>query len=66
MGDMQESLTSGFKDAGDLIVEAFRQSRFRNRDLLYPAMYCYRQYLELKMKLIISRIKHHAVLGSGL
>ena len=60
MGDMQESLTCGFKDAGDAIVEAFRQSRFGNRDLLYPAMYCYRQYLELKMKLIISRIMHHA------
>ena len=60
MGDMQQSITAGFKDAGDAIVESFRQSRFSNRDLLFPLMYCYRQYLELKMKLVISRIKYRA------
>jgi len=62
MGDMAESLASGYKAAGDAIVEAFQLSRYANRDLLFPAMYCYRQYIELKLKLVTARISYHACL----
>ena len=63
VADMGNFLPSGYKDAGDTILEAFVESRGSHRDLLLPALFCYRQYLELKIKRITSRIHHY--LGTG-
>ena len=51
-----DRLAKGFKRAGDATLQAFVESFGRYRHLLLPALYCYRQFLELKLKHILSRI----------
>ena len=57
--DQGDRLAGGFKEAGDATLQAFVESHGRYRDLLLPALYCYRQFLELKLKHILTRINFH-------
>ena len=54
-----DRLARGFKQAGDATLQAFVESFGRYRHLLLPAVYCYRQFLELKFKYILSRMNFH-------
>lgn len=47
-------LESGFKDAGDILVEKTREDNHYNDILIYPIIYCYRHSLELAIKYIIT------------
>ncbi len=42
-------LASGYKDAGDALARE-QNSQFHNDALVYPMLFCYRQYLELSIK----------------
>lgn len=47
--DMSEIYISGYKSAGDILVEHVKQKK-RNQDfLVYPIGFLYRQYLELRL-----------------
>ena len=59
MGLGGDLLAGGFKQAGDATLQAFVESRGRYNHLLLPALYCYRHFLELKLKHILSRINFH-------
>ena len=56
-------LALGFIDAGDAIVSAFIESRGSNRSLLYPALFCYRHHLELKIKYICNGVSEYSGRG---
>ena len=52
-------LSGGFRNAGNAIILAFLEERGRHRSLLFPALYCYRQHIELLLKHITSRLNFH-------
>ncbi len=56
-GERHFRLTAGYKQAGDILVrEADRPGNLHQMgNLLYPIVFCYRQYLELAMKGLIER-----------
>ena len=64
VANMANFLPRSYKKAGDAILKVFVESRGRHRDLLLPALFCYRQYLELKVKRITSRIHHYHETGA--
>ena len=43
----------GYKDAGDLLVEYIKEKQVNQNSLVYPIVFLYRQYIELRMKVII-------------
>ena len=47
-------MESGFKEAGDLLVEKAREDDYYSSILIYPIMFCYRHSLELALKYIIT------------
>ena len=53
----------GYKLSGDILIECCALSGWRRDEILLPALFCYRQYLELKIKKIISRVD--AYYGTG-
>lgn len=53
---LHENITKGYKISGDILIECCAISGWRRDDILLPALFCYRQYLELKIKKIISRV----------
>lgn len=59
MPDHWGGLASAYKDSGDVIIDAFKQTRGAHRDLLVTALFCYRQYFELTIKHIASRLNYH-------
>jgi hypothetical protein len=40
----------GYRNAGDVLVERVEQDRGEADALVYPIVFCYRQYLELMLK----------------
>lgn len=44
---------SGYKQAGDVLVEHIKQIHSRQDFLVYPIVFLYRQYLELRLKQLI-------------
>ena len=52
-------LSGAYKDSADVIIEAFKETVGAHRDLLLTALFCYRQYFELKIKHITSRLNYH-------
>lgn len=44
---------SGYKQAGDVLVEHIKETRSRQDFLVYPIVFLYRQYLELRLKQLI-------------
>ena len=45
----------GYKDAGDVLIESLAKNG-RNDGLLLPIIFCYRQYIELRLKDIIGLV----------
>ncbi len=43
----------GYKRAGDVLVEYIKDTRFEQDILVYPTVFLYRQYIELRLKEII-------------
>ncbi len=43
----------GYKDAGDVLVEYIKEKQVNQNSLVYPIVFLYRQYIELRMKKII-------------
>ena len=43
----------GYKDAGDLLVEYIKEKQVKQNSLVYPIVFLYRQYIELRIKAII-------------
>ena len=48
------SMESGFKEAGDLLVDKTREDNHHRSVLIYPIIFCYRHSLELALKYIIN------------
>ena len=46
-------MIKGFHEAGDLVVEQSMAERHRGLNLLYPAIFNYRQSLELRLKYLL-------------
>jgi predicted DNA binding CopG/RHH family protein len=46
-------MTKGFHEAGDVLVAESQAERYRAQDLLYPAIFNYRQSLELRLKYLL-------------
>src|SRR5436305_1442713 len=40
-------MTNGYKDAADMLVQEALADPLSRYDLIYPIIYCYRQYIEL-------------------
>ncbi len=47
-------MESGFKKAGDLLVDKTREDNYDRSVLIYPIIFCYRHSLELALKYIIT------------
>jgi len=43
-------MTDGYKRAADLLVEKAIENRFERNRLVYPILFCYRQFIELSLK----------------
>jgi hypothetical protein len=43
-------MTDGYKNAADLLVEEALRNRIARHDLVYPIIFCYRQFIELSLK----------------
>jgi hypothetical protein len=43
----------GYKNAGDVLVERVAEDRGEADALVYPIVFCYRQYLELTLKYVL-------------
>lgn len=48
-------LAAGYKQSGDVLIEHLAKHG-RNDGLVLPILFCYRQYLELRLKDIISKV----------
>jgi hypothetical protein len=46
-------MITGFREAGDLLVEQGELEPYRRRNLLYPVIFTYRQSLELHLKYLL-------------
>jgi hypothetical protein len=53
-------LPKGYKHAGDILVEQILAGHIRTSDLIYPALFCYRQSLELFLKSVLERFDRRA------
>jgi len=53
MPDHWETYTLGYKCAGDILVEHVKHSHSEQDILVYPIVFSYRQYIELRLKEII-------------
>lgn len=47
-------MTAGYKTAGDRLIEIAEHDRQARHDLIYPILFCYRQFLELSLKRMLS------------
>ena len=50
---------SGYKEAADIVVREFCDKCYRQDALLYPAVFLYRQYLELALKDLIRQARDY-------
>jgi hypothetical protein len=46
-------MTDGYKVAADILVEEAIADRISRYDLIYPILFCYRQFIELSLKGLI-------------
>lgn len=53
--DRLHHLTEGYKLAADLLVEQTEAEAWRRRKLVYPVLFCYRHFLELKLKAMLEQ-----------
>ena len=56
---LYEAVTLGYKAAGDILIDAFIRSDHKHDEILLPALFCYGQFLELKIKSVTSAINRH-------
>jgi len=49
-----DSYTIGYKAAGDVLVDHVAQHEIEADTLVFPIVFCYRQYLELLLKGVLS------------
>jgi len=57
-------VAAGFKDAGDALIESIDRHG-RNDGLTLPILFCYRQYVELKLKEIIEKVHRFEETGDS-
>ena len=50
--------------AGELLIYAWASNTRKHEDVLLPALFCYRQYLELELKRVTSEINIYGGTGS--
>jgi hypothetical protein len=55
--DGWESYISGYKRAGDVLVDHIKETRSDQDSLVFPIVFVYRQYLELRLKTLIRDCK---------
>jgi hypothetical protein len=53
-------LPKGYKRAGDVVLEHFVAHNVDQANLIYPALFCYRQAVELFLKTIVERFGQRA------
>ena len=51
--DNWDIYADGYKNAGDVLVEYIKEKQFNQNSLVYPIVFLYRQYVELRLKTII-------------
>ena len=56
--DHWETYVDGYKRAGDVLVEHVKNTHSDQDTLVYPIVFLYRQYIELRLKIIISDGNH--------
>lgn len=49
------SIAGGYKNAGDVLIE-WLATHERNDSLVLPLLFCYRQYIELRLKDIVEKV----------
>lgn len=54
-----ESYTIGYKAAGDILVEHVAQHEIEADTLVFPIVFCYRQYLELLLKGVLADARRY-------
>jgi hypothetical protein len=54
-----ESYTIGYKAAGDILVEHVAQHEIEADTLVFPIVFCYRQYLELLLKDVLADARRY-------
>lgn len=54
-GERSYRLPKGYKLAGDVLLEHIAAGSIDESNLIYPALFCYRQSLELFLKVILGR-----------
>lgn len=58
-------MESGFKEAGDILVEKARGDNYYTSVFIYPILFCYRHSLELALKYIINQYGRAAGIRSN-
>lgn len=51
-------MADGYKEAADVLVEKAMADRFLRHGLIYPILFCYRHFIELSLKYVISEYGH--------
>jgi len=59
-GERSYRLPKGYKRAGDVLLKQIAACRADQSNLIYPALFCYRQALELFLKTILDRFGQRA------
>jgi hypothetical protein len=59
-GERSYRLPKGYKLAGDVLIERIATDSVEECNLIYPALFCYRQSLELFLKTILDRFDKRA------
>ena len=54
-----ESYTIGYKAAGDILVEHIMRHEIEADTLVFPIVFCYRQYLELLLKDVLADARRY-------
>ncbi len=53
-------MADGYREAADILVENAMADRFLSHRLVYPVLFCYRHFIELSLKYVISEYGHLA------
>src|SRR5437867_4868885 len=59
-GERSYRLPQGYKRAGDVLLEQVAACSADQSNLIYPALFCYRQSLELFLKTLLERFDQRA------
>lgn len=55
---------SGFKEAADTLVDKVEKRELTQDTIVYPTLFLYRQYIELKLKIVIQALRKLQGVGS--